>query len=176
MDELAKQAIAGDLVAEAELFQKLLVRFRRFAEQKVGSEEAAEVAQMACIVIHRKYREEAFSVSFSAWAYGVYRNTLLKTHEHGKKAAAMTTELNELLTVPAEEPPTPRLREFLMSCWRRLFASFPKYARIVNLKYQGYATDEVCSRVGLSKEQYYVYLGRGRSLLRTCLKDKGVDA
>ena len=51
---------------------------------------------------------------------------------------------------------------------------FRHYARIVNLRYQGFTTDEVCERLSISSDQYYVYIGRGRNMLRSCLAEKGV--
>lgn len=175
MDDLAARAIAGDAGAERELFEKLLVRFRQFAEPRVGADEAAEIAQAACITIYRKYREESFSVSFSAWAYGVFRNTLLKSNEKRQSDLRRFAELDSLpAPLPAPEE-SPRLEEFLRHCWRELITGFPRYARILNLRYQGFAIDEVCRKVQLSKEQYYVYLGRGRSMLKDCLEKRGIS-
>ena len=175
MNDLARQARAGDAGAERQLFQQLLVRFHRFAEHKVGADEAAEIAQIACITIFRKYREETFSVSFSAWAYGVFRNTLLKSRERRRQESLRLTDLEQLPEPPSAPAQSPRLAEFLSRCWRELIGGWPRYARILNLRFQGFSTEEVCRRVKVSREQYYVYLGRGRTKLRDCLREKGIS-
>lgn len=175
MNDLAQKARSGDEAAERELFRRLLVRFRRFAEHAVGGEAAEEVAQLACITIFGKYREEEFTVSFSAWAHGVYRNTLLKSREQRRSERRQLTDIERLPDLPAAPEISPSTKDALRACLKELLAAFPRYARILNLRFQGYATEEVCERVGVSREQYYVYLGRGRGKLRRCLGDKGVS-
>jgi RNA polymerase sigma factor (sigma-70 family) len=175
MQELYQKAKKGDQAAESELFRRLFVRFRLFAEQQVDGLEAADVAQAACIAIHGKYREEAITKTFDAWAYGVFRNMLLKAHERGRRDRDRQEKLMEF--APAEEAMIDEsfLIDELRDCMRRLADSFRRYGRIVNLRYQGYSTDEVCRRLSISREQYYVYLGRGRSMLRACLNEKGIE-
>jgi DNA-directed RNA polymerase specialized sigma24 family protein len=58
MEQLVEAAQQGDPRAQEELFGNLLVRFRRFALRKVGAGYADEVAQEACVTIHRKYKTE----------------------------------------------------------------------------------------------------------------------
>ena len=66
-----------------------------FAEQQVDSHEAADVAQATCIVIHSKYRDERISKSFEAWAFGVFKNVLLKSHERTRRDRTRQEKLLE---------------------------------------------------------------------------------
>ncbi len=40
----------------------------------------------------------------------------------------------------------------------------------------GYSAKEVCDKMELNIDTYYVYLGRGRSMLEDCLSSKGLSA
>jgi len=173
VDELFRRVRDGDQTAEKTLFRQLFVRFRLFAEQEVNSQEAADVAQRACIAIHEKYLEEQFTKSFGAWAYGVFRNTLLKSHQTARKEQKRQEVLVDVLPEQTSSIDESFLKDALRACMRKLMDSFPRYGRILNLKYQGFATDDVCVRLKISSDQYYVYLGRGRSLLRSCLEERG---
>ncbi len=175
MQELYRKAKDGDKAAESELFRRLFVRFRLFAEQQVDSHEAADVAQATCVAIHGKYREEDITKSFDAWAYGVFRNLLLKSHERGRRERKRQEALYEFAPPQESKIDESLLTDELRDCMRRLAESFRRYGRIVNLRYQGYSTEEVCGRLSISREQYYVYLGRGRSMLRACLNEKGIE-
>ncbi len=174
MDELARRAGGGDKAAEEELFHELLVRFRHFAAHRFGDEEADEIAQRACVTILKKYRTEVFSVGFGAWAYGVLRMTIQRYIRDRGRLFDRSARMAERAKSPRTEAPHPMLKRYLLECIRLLARSYPRYSRIVNLHYQGYDTGEICERLRINREQYYVYIGRGRSLLRNCLIEHGV--
>ena len=62
-----------------------------------------------------------------------------------------------------------------MDCLRWLGRTHARYARILNLHRQGFPTTEVCDLESLNREQYYVYLGRSRGMLKECLQGKGIS-
>lgn len=173
MDELVKKARNGDEKAEQELFRELLVRFQLFAARKVDERNADEVAQQACVTILEKYRSEEFTVSFQAWAYGVLKMTVRQFLRDRGRQSAKEAHIPPDIDLPESSVPNPMLRRYLLECVRKLATKFRKYARIVNLHYQGYDTGEICQRLGVNREQYYVYVGRGRSMLRDCLIERG---
>lgn len=174
MKNLYEKALKGDEQAEKELFQSLFVRFRLFAEQKVDEEIASEIAQQACVTVLEKYRTETFKIGFQAWAYGILKMTLLSYHRDKSREKERQQPFCDDFKLPQSKTPHPMLRHHLMDCIGQLVKSYSKYARILNLHYQGYSTDEICQRLKLKPEQYYVYVTRGRSLLRDCLIQKGV--
>ncbi|MDH3889456.1 MAG: ECF-type sigma factor [candidate division Zixibacteria bacterium] len=174
MEQLVENAKNGDKAAEQELFRELSVRFRCFAAHRVDTENAEEIAQQACITVLQKYKTETFTVSFQAWAYGVLKMTVRQFGRDKGRRADKKTALARDFEWPQASPSHPMLRQSLLDCIGRLARSFSKYARIVNLRYQGYSTEEICRRMVLKPEQYYVYVGRGRSMLRDCLAEKGV--
>ena len=67
------------------------------------------------------------------------------------------------------------LKEQLLFCLERVGQSNRRYARILNLYYQGYTTDEVCLRLGINANHSYVALWRARSLLEICLEKGDIN-
>jgi len=62
----------------------------------------------------------------------------------------------------------------LLRCLKDVLKVKRQYARALNLKYQGYSTEEICGRLGVKRGDLYVILNRGRAVLRECL-DKRMD-
>lgn len=175
LEDLFKRARDGDRRAEGELFRELYVRFVRLAGHRLGRDEAEDAAQRACITIHQKYRSEAITVSYSAWAYGVFRNTAVREMEKGSRQRARHEPVENLDQLAARPEPHPLLPGWILECFKAILKRHPRYARILNLRRQGFKTDEVCQRVGVTAEQFYVYLNRGRTMLRSCLNERGVS-
>jgi DNA-directed RNA polymerase specialized sigma24 family protein len=173
MNDIFEKAKKGNEKAEQELFRELFVRFRHFAIQRVDEETAKEVAQRACVTVLEKYKTETFTVSFQAWAYGVMKMTLLKVIQSESRQSMKELPIIDGFEPPQSESVNPMLRTYLLECIKWLAGSYTKYARILNLRYLGYNTDEICDKLKVSSDQYYVYVGRGRSLLRDCLEKKG---
>lgn len=174
LEDLFQRARAGDTRAEGELFRQLYVRFVRFAGHRVGRDEAEDVAQKACLSIYEKYRTESVEVSYAAWAYGVFKYTLLRAGERVARERSRFEAVENLEGLAVQPAPNPLLEGWVLDCFRAILKRHARYARILNLRRLGYDTDEVCRRVGVSSEQYYVYLNRGRNLLKACLSERGV--
>jgi RNA polymerase sigma factor (sigma-70 family) len=173
MNQIYEKAKNGDRSAEQALFSELFVRFRHFAARKVGEENVEEVVQRACVTVLEKYKTETFTVGFSAWAYGVLKMTIRRFYQNESRRQDKEMQLPDDYKLPSGDVPHPMLQQYLLECIKWLAKSFQKYARILNLRYQGYSTSEICSKLGLNQDQYYVYVGRGRSKLRDCLLKKG---
>lgn len=176
MDALAEKARAGDASAERQLFEKLHERFRYLAKRKVGEESCEDLAQEACATVFEKYRNETFTVGFLPWAHGVLRMKIGNYLQRKRRMAGREDELGEETDFRAGAAVDPDLKRFLLECLRELVRSARQYARILNLSYHGYGTEEICGRLGIKANHYYVALSRGRTRLQRCLQGKGVSA
>jgi len=172
MQQVFLKARAGDRTAEQEMFEYLLARFTYLAQRRISSEEARDVAQDACVTVLEKYRTEAPQERFLAWAYEVLRNKIGNYYQHQKVQqrvmADFPADSPDQLPDRAEADLETRLK--LILCLKRLVRAHPRFARILNLIYQGYATDEICQRLRLTANNLYVSLMRSRKLLNNCLE------
>jgi RNA polymerase sigma factor (sigma-70 family) len=172
LEQLLVRARAGDRTAEQEMFEYLLARFTYLAQRRISAEEARDVAQDACLTVLEKYRTEAPQERFLPWAYEVLRNKIGNYYQHQKVQKRVMADLPP--DSPAQSPDRAeadletRLR--LILCMKRLVKAYPRFARILNLIYQGYTTDEICERMRLTANNLYVSLTRSRKLLNNCLE------
>lgn len=176
MDELLQRARNGDTFAEQELLKRLIERFYRFAAQKVGRDDARDIAQNTCIVIHRKYRTEEFTISFEAWCHGVYKKVLLK---HMSKSSKSPEEVLPFeIDTPDEhrEFPDPFLRRMILQCLGLMKAKHGRYFEILRGHHDGKSIEELVSELKCTRNQVDVSLFRARQNLRKCLEGKGAFA
>jgi RNA polymerase sigma factor (sigma-70 family) len=136
-------------------------------------EDAEDLVQEACTTVFEKYRNETFDVGFHAWACGVLRmkigNYLHRKHRNSQRSARLTDR-----TEDRSPGSTPGLQRALIDCLKRLLKKKPRYARILNFSHQGYTTNQICERLKMNSNQYYVALNRSRSLMKACLQQMGV--
>ena len=175
MEELANKAIAGDAQAEKQLFEKLLVRFQYLAKLKAGEDNCYDLAQEACITVFEKYKQQNFTVSFTAWANGVLKMKIGNYLQRKDRQKPRETVINEETSPDLRVSADPNLKRFVLDCLKELAKLGGNYARILNLSYHGFETAEICAKIGIKPNHYYVTLSRGRSQLRTCLETKGVE-
>lgn len=175
MDQLVEKAQGGDPQAEQRLFCELFVRFRRFAERRVELDSAEDVAQEACITVLTKLKSLELEGDFFEWAHGVLRMILRRHHHAESKRKEREFRMPENFELPGRRQPQPMLRHHLLDCMKRLVRQQKKYARIYNLHQLGYSAKDVCDKMALNLDTYYVYLGRGRSMLEECLTGKGLS-
>ena len=173
---LLELAQNGDLSAESQIFDHLLVRFLFFAKRRVQSEESAEdIAQEACLTVVQKYKTEEFTVDFEAWAYGVLRmkigNYLQKRKMERKTLSSSKFDVRISGITLA---PDPDVRRRVLECLGRIIDANRNYARALNLVHKGYKTSEICRRLEVSSAHFYVILSRGRSMMRSCLETGSV--
>jgi len=176
MNELVLKAIAGDTEAEKEVFEELLTTFRFLVRRRlrwVSHEDSEDIAQDACRTVFEKYRSIDFSEGFAQWSYGVLRMKIgnaLKKHRRDSKDSRAIEDIP--LALGAENP-NPGFKIALEKCFRVLLKSHARYARILNLSYQGYDTADICSRMGVTAQNCYSTLNRARSHLMSCLQEAG---
>jgi DNA-directed RNA polymerase specialized sigma24 family protein len=125
------------------------------------------------MTVLEKYKTEEFTVNFTAWAYGVLKMKIGNWFQARQRLSGKKVSFDEAYNAPDISKIGSDLKRHLIDCIRQLARSYNRYARLINLNYQGYGTDEICKRVDISANNYYVILNRGRSLLKECLAGKG---
>ncbi len=171
--ELYNKASNNNKAAERELFKILDASFKLILQYKgMNSQDAEDVIQEAMIVIGEKLKSEEKIGYFAAWSHTVLKNKWLdhlKSRKYNKNKAQ--SELPD--AYPAKKDSVDYdLIEQLINCFRKVCMNNRRQARILNLHFQGYSTEEICSRFGLTRSNMYSLLSRARSLLELCL-DKG---
>lgn len=172
MDSLLARAMDGDRDAEQEILRFLSVRFRAFATRRLGADEAEDVVQEACLAVLRKYKTETFTRGFRAWAYGVLKMEIkshLRIKSHMAERFDSGVETDEVV-VPLRKDVDYQLKMRLADCLRIITKRRRSYARVLNLIHQGYKSDEICRRLGIKPNNFYVILSRGRQMMKTCLE------
>lgn len=177
INQLHKDAAAGDKTAEYRLFHFLSERFEQFAHHRIwDTEDARDVVQDAMVSIAREYRSIGFEVSFLAWAYKVLDNRILAYIRRRKQRGdrVVTVEDVRLLgDVPIDI--NPALQARLLDCLKKVGNINRRHARILGLHYQGYSTDEICARLSMTKNGLYIALSRARTMLEVCLETGRVE-
>ena len=170
-----QKAINGDKNAEKEIFDYLFVRFKYLAKRTVGESECEDLAQEACVTILEKYKNEEFSISFTAWAYGVLKmkigNYLQARARRDDRESSIDNNLP--LLSPNSDP---LIKKALIDCLKKIARAYQNYARVLNLAYQGYDTSAVCAKLKINPNHYYVTLNRGRSMLKACVENGGLSS
>lgn len=175
LESLYISARKGNSGAEKQLFEALLVRFRLIAHHRIRNDDTAdEAVQEALAVVAREYRDTAIHTSFAAWACKVLDNRILAS------LRAAQVERKRAVADPAGYPVvadgdiSPAVKRRLMNCLEKVGRMNRRYSRILNLRHQGYGTEEICRRLGISAGNCYVLLARARKMLEACLKKGSV--
>ena len=170
INALHKEAAGGSRAAEQQLFDALTVSFRLFAGHRIQNrDDLEEVVQEALMVIARRYQEIEFEVSFAAWANKVLENTVLKYYRSKGTRQRIFDAGTDGMDEVASYQPDPMLKKRLLDCLREVSRTRLRHARILTLHFQGYTVDEICRRLGITVNNFYVTLMRARNLLAECL-------
>lgn len=172
INSLYIEACRGGKEEENCLFKALTVRFRLFTIQRIRNEQdAEEIVQIALAVIYQEYKALDIRTSFAAWAYRVLERRILNFLDKKKKLAEREVQLQEEY-IPLDSPTDIEINNIkcrLLECLRKICRTNSRYARILNMHYQGYKTEEICKKMKITSENYYTILSRARSLLEYCL-------
>jgi RNA polymerase sigma factor (sigma-70 family) len=173
LNDLYTQIIEGDGETEAILFEALTARFSMFARRRVrNKEDAEEVVQNALMAISSEYLKIDIKDSFSAWAYKVLDNRIKaywKTQSRSRRRLVSTSDSDRVeLTSFVEFDPN--LKRVLLGCLEKIGRANLRYARILNLKHQGYGTEEICDRLDVKPANLFSIVNRARALLKRCLE------
>ena len=154
------------------LFRYLLVRFKTIAKRRIGTTaDAEDVAQEACVTVLEKYKAATYRKGFPAWAYKILRNKIGNYYKvrPDRDSRVDVDRMPEALSVP----PDCDTKIMLIRCLRQIMKKKPTYARILNLVNQGFKTEEICCRLKITSNNFYVTLSRARKVLKKCM-ERGV--
>jgi RNA polymerase sigma factor (sigma-70 family) len=133
--------------------------------------DAQEVVQECLLIIRKEYREITFNTSFSAWAYKVLDNQIMAYIKTQKRRAKNVQSMKEFNGYPSQQKDiNPDLKIRLQGCLRKIYNNNMRYARVLNLHYQGFSTEEICRKLTITATNLYATLSRARSLLEYCLE------
>ena len=169
-------AVQGDENARRQLFETLSVRFRLFARHKVWNESDVEdVVQNALTAVFSKYKQVEILKSFTAWAHGVLNMEILRyTRDHSRNSARFTS-LDENSEQVASDSGNPEIRRRLLRCLEKVAGVNLRYAKVLQLTYEGYETESVCRGLDVTPNNLYVILSRARTMLKKCLTEGTID-
>lgn len=174
INELHKLAKDGDKEAENKLFKNLSDSFLIFAQHRLWDKaDIEEIVQESLMTITAKYKEIEFDTSFSAWAYKVMENKLMSFYRNNRSREDKIQQLTERKKESSHWSPNPTLRLKLRDCLQAVSKYSTRYARIINLSYHGFETNEICDKLNIERNNVYNLLSRARRLLKNCL-EKGV--
>ncbi|HUV29824.1 MAG TPA: sigma-70 family RNA polymerase sigma factor [Acidobacteriota bacterium] len=172
INDLYEETLRGNKPAREQLFEYLYASFHVFVRQKiVDAYDCEDVVQDAMAKIAAKIGSVQIMVSFAAWAHTVLKGEVL---DYYRRKSSIRRKLEEISsqqdTSPlAEEDST--LIGRLKDCLAKMNKTNRRYARILNLRYQGYTTREVCRKIGVTRDNLYVMLSRARSMLKSCMDE-----
>lgn len=176
INDLYREYRNGDAGAEHRLFEALDERFRRFAKQRVWDDiEVDDIIQSAMEVIAREFRSIEIKTSFTAWAYKVLENKMLNYFSSKKRERSRFEPLSEAGYQESINVQDPVLKSKLLKCLKKLNKINNRHARVLNMRYQGYDTEEICEKLGLSRNGVYILLSRARKMLESCLKTGEIE-
>jgi len=176
LQDIYLRARSGNQDDENKLFQVLRDKFQAIAEYKIGdSMAAADIVQTALVSIADKYRRIEMMDDIAPWAHRVLLNHVMHYFREKQLAAKRQNQLSDKCAAsPPTHNPDPLLKMRLRLCLKKLNQVNPRHARILNFCYQGFATDEICEKLAISRNVMYISLSRARAMLRQCLKEGGI--
>jgi RNA polymerase sigma-70 factor (ECF subfamily) len=170
IDELYARAKGGETAARNRLYERLLVSFRVIVRQRMwGDEDAEDVAQDALMAVVDNFDTIEIESSFASWAYRVLRNKIVDHFKLKKIRAGKMEELGQKRDNGVYTEPDPMLKTRIKACFAKIHRAHRQHARILSLHFQGYATDEICRHLGITRTNCYVSLSRARARLEKCL-------
>ncbi len=169
---LYNKALDNDSQAVKELFEYLNVSFRLFLQlRNLDRDDIEEIIQSVMLTISAKFKGLDSACNFSSWAYRVLRNKLLdyyKTEYRKQKRYVSESNIKEGLPDFASDP---LLLIQLKRCLSKISRKNLRYMRILNLFYLGHSKEEICDKLKITSNNFYVILSRARIMLKKCLEN-----
>ncbi len=170
INDLYQLTIAGGKPEEEKLFQKLRVSLLYLVEQRIwNDQDAEEIVHEILITVAEKYRLTAIEKSFAAWTYGIMENKLLHYYRSRGRQKEIQSNVDPKWENESDNSIDPYLTTKLLDCLKKVNKANDRYARILNLKYLGYSTKDICGKMKITRNNAFVILTRARSMLKHCL-------
>jgi len=177
INELYALAQGGDAAAKERLYARLFVSFRVIVRQRMwGDEDAEDVLQDALAAVAGQYDELTVESSFAAWAHRVLSNKIVDHFKLKKIRAGKMEQLSQQRAEAMIRNPDPMFKLRIKACFAKIHQAHKQHARILSLHFQGYTTDEICRRLGVTRNNCYVTLSRARAMLEKCLRREDEDS
>ncbi len=176
LNGLYNKALKEGKKAENEFIQFMSERFLMFLLQRsIEKEDAKEIVQEALITIVNEYKKIEIRHSFSEWAYKVLINRMQMYFRTTKRRKQAISNLRDRLESIPNWTPDPILAPKLLKCLKKLARGNTRYARVLNLKFQGYTVKEICDKMDLTPNNLYIIVSRARSMLLSFLEQEGIE-
>lgn len=174
INELYQLTIGGGKPEEEKLFKKLRVSLLYLVEQRIwNDQDAEEIVHEILITVAEKYRLVVIEKSFAAWIYGIMENKLLHYYRSKGRQKELLSEADTKWENESDNTLNPYLIAKLLDCLKKVNKANDRYARILNLRYLGYSTEEICGKMKITRNNAFVILTRARSMLKHCLNNGG---
>jgi len=121
------------------------------------------------VAVTGQYDKIMIKSSFSVWANQVLHNKMVDHFRLKRLKTDKMEFLSQQRGVAEVSDPNPMLKIRIKKCFSMINKVHKQHARILNLHFQGYSTDEVCRRMKITRNACYVSLSRARAMLRKCL-------
>ena len=174
LEELYKAALDSSPETQERLFCALSARFRLLAGHRIRNvQDAEDVVQESLMAAAREYKGISIQTSFPAWAHKILHNRVMAYFERKSTIRNRTADLNdETMNLPdLKSEVEPGFRLSLLECLRQVARANIRYARILNFHHLGFATEDICGKLSLTRTNFYSILSRARSLLEGCLEE-----
>lgn len=171
INELYELCRNGDRTSEKLLLMKLRESLSHILEHKVRNRQDVEdIVQEVLLTVAGKYKEIVIERSFAAWVYKIMKNELGHYYRQKRKDRLKNEKIREKSNINNILEVNPTLAKNLITCLEKMHSVNKRYARILNLVYQGYGTEEICKKLNISRNNVHVITSRARSLLKYCLE------
>ena len=176
INTLYRAALEGNRCAESELFRLLSDSFGLFVRRRISSRsDCEEVVQDALAAIAERYRSVKIESSFASWVYELLHNKVVDYYRsQNTRSTRLTGSMNSQFKTEGSIEGL-ELRRRLLDCLKKLNDATRFHARALNLHYQGYSTADICKRLGMTQNNFYVVLSRARRMLQRCLEEGGIE-
>ena len=161
--------------------EALLIAYREglylFLLSYVKNEEDAEELMMdtfAKLAVDRPSFDPVRAGSFKSWLYAIARNNALM---HIRKHKMEAVPIEENTAVSTDTPESTLIKdERDRMLYKALLSLKPEYRRALTLLYlEDFSHDEIALAMGVKKKQIYNFLERGKTALKSKLKEMGIE-
>jgi RNA polymerase sigma factor (sigma-70 family) len=171
INHVYEEYLLGDSQSESRLFNILTESFRFFVQRRGwNQQDSEEIVQEALLTISQKMGDMDSDCNFAAWAYTVLKNKLMDYGKLHKVRAGKMASLSDNNQPDISMNPNPDFKIKLSKCMRKVCQINLRFARILNLRYHGFSTMEICEKMQLTRNSLYIILSRARSMLKICLE------
>lgn len=176
LNTLYTNARGSDKTSENQLFEALGARFHYFVRHRIrNKDDCGEVVQNALAAVAKDFRAITFEVSFAAWAHKILERKIMDYYRSRKRQQNVFSPMSDFDDPESGPQLNQEVRRKLIDCLQKVNTVNQRHARVLVLKYQGFDCDEICRRLGLTRNNAYSVLYRARTMLKHCLEKGDIE-